>query len=107
LINNKLTCASQYKGWRVAIDLATGNKYYYNGMITTWDKPADFDDATTSDTQGSQETTPEGASDTNKSVTMISGVEGTNDKAAAQSEMCNKVNSRSCAKLRNMFYLFM
>ena len=32
------------KGWREYTCPNTGNKYYSNGTVTTWDKPAEFDD---------------------------------------------------------------
>lgn len=30
------------KGWREYTDFTTGNKYYSDGVTTTWDRPADF-----------------------------------------------------------------
>jgi hypothetical protein len=50
------------KGWREYTCPTTGNKYYSNGTITTWDKPAEFDEARATKPQVESE----------KRVTMIS-----------------------------------
>lgn len=54
------------KGWREYTCPNTGNKYYSNGTITTWDKPAEFED------QNQEEEAKLLSSDNGKRVTMIS-----------------------------------
>ncbi|KAL3796007.1 hypothetical protein HJC23_013064 [Cyclotella cryptica] len=56
------------KGWREYTDPSSGNKYYSNGTITTWDKPADFNDVA----EVSDITSTEFKNEGDKRVTIIS-----------------------------------
>ena len=54
-------------GWREYTCPNSGDKYYSNGTITTWDKPAEFDDV-----DGGEVIKSQVEKDSDKRVTMIS-----------------------------------
>ncbi len=49
--------SNQKKGWTQHTDKATGKVYYYNGKTTTWDKPQDFIDPSSTTTATTTATT--------------------------------------------------